>query len=425
MRRGWVPAGLAATIVAIIGAIGLVFVAHADTPSSTTVIGPTSTAVSTPGPGAQTIYTVTNSNPLTLYVQHTFSDSNGFFFTFQSQIAPGSVGTYHLSAMPQIPSPFQGSMVLYGNSPFTAQIVGYDYASTVTPTRRPSSTRTPISTATRTPSATPTTTGTRAPTGTPTATNTQTPTPTGTVTPFVATSTPTVDPTETRRPTRTSTVVPGSPAFVQSALGYTGSIVTSQGVTFSAPVTTGNLIVVATSAWNPTFTSVVTSVTDSVGNTYVQAVDDPAPPGAGEAPLAIWYAVNSNGGSNVTVTASVNNPGSLSVAIHEYSGMATTNVVDQVSHATGTGVLASSNLTQPTNHAKDLIFGAADRIDVTISPASAGSGFTLRQNQDNNVCCNALDTEDFSTNVVGQYLASFSYSQSVTYRAAVVAFRGR
>jgi hypothetical protein len=140
-------------------------------------------------------------------------------------------------------------------------------------------------------------------------------------------------------------VTSGGPALVQSALGYTGNLVSSQAVTFNAPVTSGDLIVVAVAAWSSNNSSVASSVTDNVGNSYSQAVFDPVPATSGEAPLSIWYAANAKPGTNVIVTVQVAAAGSLTVAIHEYSGMATTNVVDQVAHASATGPSASSGLT--------------------------------------------------------------------------------
>jgi len=90
-------------------------------------------AAPTPGPGAMTVYSITNPNSVTLSVQQVVSDSNGFNYTFWSQIPAGSAVTYHIRDIPQIPSPFQGTLMLYASQPFTAQIVGYDYSIPLTP----------------------------------------------------------------------------------------------------------------------------------------------------------------------------------------------------------------------------------------------------------------------------------------------------
>lgn len=93
-------------------------------------------AGSTPGPGAMTVYTVSNPNSSTLGVTHVFSNSSGFSYTFWSQVPGHSTATYHLSSIPQVPSPFTGSVVLSASLPFTAWIVGYDYP-TIPPGRLP------------------------------------------------------------------------------------------------------------------------------------------------------------------------------------------------------------------------------------------------------------------------------------------------
>jgi len=84
-----------------------------------------------PGPGvansnSMTIYTVTNPNSFVLTVNHNFTNSSGFQYSFSSQIPANRTVTYHVSNIPQIPTPFQGAVTLSASSPFTAQIVGYD-----------------------------------------------------------------------------------------------------------------------------------------------------------------------------------------------------------------------------------------------------------------------------------------------------------
>jgi hypothetical protein len=263
-------------------------------------------------------------------------------------------------------------------------------------------------------------TATLTPTATPTVRRTATMT--ATTTP-VATSSATARPTTTATPTATPSPVRGGPKFVQSALGYTGSTVNSESATFSGTVASGDLIVVAISSYNYGNNAVVQSVGDSQGNLYTQAVVDPSPATNANEPLSIWYAANVVGGTPLTVTANVTTPSALSVAIHEYSGAFKTGVVDQVVHANGTGSVASSGLTASTTNANDLLFGASNFSDISIVSGTAGAGYTLRQGQSNNICCNSLFTEDLVVNATGQYGVTISYANSVNYRAAIVAFR--
>ncbi|MCL5962194.1 MAG: hypothetical protein M1358_23250 [Chloroflexi bacterium] len=135
-------------------------------------------AAPTPGPGAMTVYSVTNPNPTDIVVHHIITNTNSFYYDYYTTVPASTTVQYRFGDIAGVPSPFTGSMTLQSDQPFTADVVGYDYT---TPTNTPTVTRTPTATATRTP------TPTR--TSTPTATRTPTPTPTGTWVP-PATSTP-------------------------------------------------------------------------------------------------------------------------------------------------------------------------------------------------------------------------------------------
>jgi len=93
------------------------------TPAATEV----SNAAPKPAVGAMTIYAVTNPNRVPIDVLQVISDGKGFSFTFSQRIPPGATNQFHLRNMPQIPSPFKGTVKLSANLPFTARIVGYDY----------------------------------------------------------------------------------------------------------------------------------------------------------------------------------------------------------------------------------------------------------------------------------------------------------
>lgn len=73
-----------------------------------------------------TIYAVTNPNSTTINVEHVFSNSSGFQYTFWSPVPPNTTTTYRVATMPQIPAPFNGTVTLYADAPFTARVTGYD-----------------------------------------------------------------------------------------------------------------------------------------------------------------------------------------------------------------------------------------------------------------------------------------------------------
>src|SRR5512135_3165189 len=107
--------------------------------------------------------------------------------------------------------------------------------------------------------------------------------------------------------------------YVQSKIASGSTLVKSYNATFASAVTSGDLIVVATSSWNSTNTASVSSVTDNKGNTYTKVLESA---GTGGEPLAVWYAKNVAGGSTFTVSASTTANSLITVAIHEYSGFA-------------------------------------------------------------------------------------------------------
>ncbi len=139
----------------------------------------------TPSPGAMTIYQVDNPGVSGLLVQHDFSNAQATPVYSFSDTVPASASTqYHVRDMTQIPSPFEGQVVLSASQPFSAEVVPYDYPPTSTPTNSPTATATATASATNTATRTVTATATNSPTATRTATQTQTPTATSTPTPF-------------------------------------------------------------------------------------------------------------------------------------------------------------------------------------------------------------------------------------------------
>jgi hypothetical protein len=127
-------------------------------------------AIPTPtGPGAATIYQVVNLDDGPITVTHEIRSSTGTLtYYFTDTLSVGQSVQYHVYTMDQVPTPFEGNLTLtvdtYNlNPPFSADVVGYDYAPSVTPT------------ATNTPTATPTVTKTPTPTSTPSPTPTKVP----------------------------------------------------------------------------------------------------------------------------------------------------------------------------------------------------------------------------------------------------------
>ena len=137
--------------------------------------------------------------------------------------------------------------------------------------------------------------------------------------------------------TYTTSTGGGPIAFVQvnAAIPQTNSA--SVPVTFGVAQTAGNLNIVVV-GWND-ITSTVTSVTDSLGNTYTQAGTHDH---GSSARQAIYYAKNILAGSN-TVTVTFNQAARfVDVRILEYSGLDTTNPLDVTASAAGSSVSPNS-----------------------------------------------------------------------------------
>ncbi len=181
-------------------------------------------------------------------------------------------------------------------------------------------------------------------------------------------------------------------------------------VSFPGAQAAGNLNVVAI-GWNDTSSS-VTSVTDTRGNTYLQAGTTITGSGLRQ---AIYFAKNIAGGSN-TVTANFNQAAAaVDVRIAEYSGLDTTNPLDATAGAAGTSISASSGAATTTS-ANELIFGAGMTGD---GYAGAGTGFTSRiiTTQDGDIA------EDMIVSSTGSNSASAPLKKSSTWIMQMATFR--
>jgi hypothetical protein len=214
------------------------------------------------------------------------------------------------------------------------------------------------------------------------------------------------------------------PLFATSTITYMqGNCATPQTsqttvkTTFSAAQAAGDLNVVVV-GWNDT-TAVVSSVTDSSGNTYTRAVG-PTTINGSPWPLSqsIYYAKNiaaaAAGANSVTVTFS---PSAAypDIRILEYSGADPNNPVDVTAASSGSSTATSSGSVTTTNPT-DLIFGANTVDTGTTSP---GSGFTQRllTTDDGDIA------EDAMVTAAGSYSATAPLSRSGLWLMQMVAFR--
>lgn len=148
---------------------------------------------------------------------------------------------------------------------------------------------------------------------------------------------------------------------------------TTVAVPYTAPQTAGDLNVVAI-GW-PDTSATITSVTDSLGNTYSLAVG-PTVQSNPPAQAAIYYAPNIRaagaGANSVSVTFSLSEVPDIRIA--EYSGLSTTSPLDVSAASYASGTLCDSGFATTTN-ANDILIGANYAIE---DATGAGVGYTSR-----------------------------------------------
>jgi len=156
---------------------------------------------------------------------------------------------------------------------------------------------------------------------------------------------------------------------VQSA-GTDASNSGGAALAFGSNTAAGNFIAVVIQGGQP---GEVFAVTDSQGNTYLQAIQSNEDT-AGET-IAIYYATNIAGGAN-TLYVFQSLGGAFRFAILEYSGVARTNALDVAAAAQGAGAFPNSGSVTTTMNG-DLLLGGIMTTGEQFY--TAGSGYTIEQ----------------------------------------------
>jgi len=199
-------------------------------------------------------------------------------------------------------------------------------------------------------------------------------------------------------------------AWVQDDAIYDNVASTTIVKAFTSSVTAGSLIVVQVSANTTTGTA---TCADSLGQTYTLAVGPTVNATFGYSQWIFYFANSAAGANTVTVTFSVS-INSKRLHILEYSGLATSAVLDVTAAATGySATPASGAATTTTNN--QLIFGGGfmDSSDI-----AAGTGFTARQAADG-----YIKPEDKNGATAGSYNATFTSSSAAEWIAQMATFK--
>ncbi len=201
--------------------------------------------------------------------------------------------------------------------------------------------------------------------------------------------------------------------FVQTNSSSPQATQTPVAVTYTGAQTAGNLNVVIVS-WNDS-TATISSVTDSIGNTYAVAAAPVVQ--TGTASQAIYYAKNiaaaAAGANTVTVNFNVaaRHP---DIRIAEYSGVDPLNPLDASVGAQGNTATSDSGPVATTN-ANDLLIGANVVQSTSTGP---GTGYTSR-----GITVDGDILEDQVVSATGSYSATATLDKVQLWIMQMAAFR--
>jgi hypothetical protein len=204
--------------------------------------------------------------------------------------------------------------------------------------------------------------------------------------------------------------------FVQSSSDQFGSVSTTQTLPYNTNVTVGDLLIVDIG-----FTSGISfgppSVADSQGNVYVRTGFEHDI--GNTIGIAQYVAIAKATGAN-TVSVTPTTTTLLTFAIHEYSGNATSGVIDMPETNTGTAATTLTTGSIPVNNPGEMIHAAFAQITSSQTPTQ-GAGFTIREDQTGTLSQIALFTED-DFPVSTATAATATVSLGVTYVAIGTSF---
>ncbi len=211
--------------------------------------------------------------------------------------------------------------------------------------------------------------------------------------------------------------VPGVPKFVQSAVGSTGTTVTSMTLTLG-PVTQGDLLVGWFGQYNATGQ---VTVSDNVNGAWTRAASRAWHGGTTPGDLALYYRANSAAAGGLTITITAAAATYMQAGAAEYSGVATVNPLDQVVIATGTSTSADSGLTAPVA-AGELVYGgmtATNGPGTLTGGTSQGVAFVKRAQNTSG----SQGEEDILVGAAGQQNAGFTFPTSTQWFMVCAVFK--
>ena len=207
-----------------------------------------------------------------------------------------------------------------------------------------------------------------------------------------------------------------APAGIQAVQGgavSTAGPVTSTTITLSSPVHAGDLLV----GWFGQFASAgQVQVSDNVNGAWTRSSASTTF-SSGNGDIALYYLQNSKAApSGLTITISATSATFLQGAVHEYSGVATTSSLDQVSVGHGTSTTADSGATGSATTGELLFSGlmtGASPGTVTVS-----SGLVIRDQ----TASASVDDADGTVATAGPQDVTWTLATSVDWYVVAAVF---
>lgn len=203
---------------------------------------------------------------------------------------------------------------------------------------------------------------------------------------------------------------PIAPSFVQHHADSTDGVDTLT-TSFDDPVTAGDLLVV-TIDFDPTNDPQLSSLTDSLGNTY-EVLAPTGGPGTKDTQY-IAYAISAvSGACTITSKLQINSASFYELRAHEYANVDAAVPLDTFAGGTGDGSGTESASTPDivTGEPNELVFGL-----IVDGLVTTGEGFTTRGTDFADI------TEDLIAVTPGTYRVTAS--TTANWAASVAAFRG-
>src|SRR6266699_3478572 len=207
------------------------------------------------------------------------------------------------------------------------------------------------------------------------------------------------------------------PTFVQSAVGSTGTTVTSMTLTLG-PVTHGDLLVGWFGQYNATGQ---VTVSDNVNGAWTRGASRAWHGGTTPGDLALYYRANSAAAGGLTITITAAAATYMQAGAAEYSGVATVNPLDQVVIATGRSTSADSGLTAPVA-AGELVYGgmtATNGPGTLTGGTSQGVAYVKRAQNTSG----SQGEEDILVGAAGQQNAGFTFPTSTQWFMVCAGFK--